>query len=207
MAYGSGAGKIQQLLKCSKAKAQSVFDAYHELYRDTAIYAERNVELAKVQGYITGAFGLKLRTPGIRSRDPKKVSSEGRSLNNMTIQSYGLLMNRAGIEFQKRIDADERLTDSVLVINQIHDALYGLVKNTPEMVKWVNDNLIECMNAPFMENQPIPLESELDIGPSWDKQYTIPNGISEEVIAEALPVITSGKPSDEINKILKGVFK
>ncbi len=181
MAYGSGAGKVKDLLKCSKAEAEAVFDGYHKLYRDTAIYAERNTEKAKAQGYINGAFGLKLRTPGIRSRDQQKVGSEGRSLNNMTIQSYGLLMNRAGINFQKRIEEDH-VVNNVMLVNQIHDALYGLVRNTPNMVKWLNDNLIDCMIEEFLPEQQIPLEAELDIGPSWDKQHTLKNNLTVEEI-------------------------
>jgi len=188
MAYGSGAGKIVQLLKCTKAEAEAVFKRYHELYRDTAIYAERNIEKAKAQGFINGAFGLKLRTPGIRSRDRIKVSSEGRSLNNMTIQSYGLLMNRAGIGFQEAIENDGMINE-VLLINQIHDALYGLVRNTPENVKWLNDNLIKCMVEDYVPNQEIKLEAELDIGPSWDIQHTIKNGVSVEEIKKVLESI------------------
>ena len=185
MAYGSGAGKVKDLLKCTKAEAEAVFEGYHKLYRDTAIYAERNIEKAKAQGYINGAFGLKLRTPGIRSRDRIKVGSEGRSLNNMTIQSYGLLMNRAGIGFQKAIEDDNMIND-VLLINQIHDALYGLVRNTPENVKWLNDNLIECMVEDYVPDQEIKLEAELDLGPSWDVQTTIKNNLSLQEIKEAL---------------------
>lgn len=187
MAYGSGAGKITELLKCSKAEAEEVFARYHQLYRDTAIYAERNIERAKAQGYITGAFGLKLRTPGIRSRDRVKVSSEGRSLNNMTIQSYGLLMNRAGIEFQRRIE-NNGMVEEVLLFNQIHDALYGIVRNTPENVKWLNDNLIESMIKDYVPNQEIKLEAELDIGPSWDVQHTMKNGLSLEEVTKFMGV-------------------
>ena len=185
MAYGSGAGKIQQLLKCSKAKAESVFNAYHNLYAGTAVYAERNVTLAKRQGYVTGAFGLKLRTPGINSTDSGKASAEGRSLNNMTIQSYGLLTTRASIWFNERIELDG-MTNDVLLINNIHDAIYVECKNNIEVVQWVNKNLIECMTVDYKENQLIKLTAELDIGTSWDKQKTIANDISDAELSSIL---------------------
>jgi DNA polymerase-1 len=185
MAYGSGPGKIQQLLKCSRAKAEEVFAAYHNLYKGTADYATRNIQLAKRQGYITGAFGLKLRTPGINARDEGKVGAEGRSLNNMTIQSYGLLTTKASILFQQAIEREGKI-DDVLLINNIHDAIYVQCKANPETVKWVNDKLIECMTEDYIDNQKIKLTAELDIGYSWDKQSTIDNNISLEEIEAAI---------------------
>ena len=188
MAYGSGPGKIQQLLKCSRAKAESVYNAYHTLYSDTARYADKQVSLAKRQGYVIGAFGLKLRTPNINSNDLTKSGEEGRALNNMTIQSYGLLTTRASIWFNELIERDG-MTNDVLLINNIHDAIYVMCKADVTVVKWVNDNLIECMTRDYRENQIIKLTAELDIGPSWDKQITLANNISEAAIQEKLKEI------------------
>jgi len=185
MAYGSGPGKIQDLLKCSKTVANAVYDGYHELYYGTAKFAEENIRKSKATGYIIGAFGLKLRTPRIWSNDRIIAGKEGRTLNNMSIQSYGLLMNRAGIGLQEDIEHDS-MQDYVIVTNQIHDALYGLVKADVESIKWLNDHLIPHMVQDYCENQVIHNEAELDIGPSWKDQTTLPNNVTEAEIKEVL---------------------
>ena len=188
MAYGSGAPKIQALLKCSKAKSEVVFNAYHELYKGTADFAKKLIQEAKNTGYVIGAFGLKLRTPRINSKDNKVASKEGRTLNNMAIQSYGLLMNRAGIALQKKIE-DASLEPDVVIINQIHDALYGLIRNTPEKVQWLNDNLIEVMVEDYVEGQVVHNEAELDLGYSWDDEKTLKNNASLEEVTEFLSTL------------------
>jgi len=185
MAYGSGPGKVQALLKCSRAKAESVYNSYHTLYYGTAQFAKQSIAEAKRDGFTTGAFGLKLRTPRINSRNETIAGQEGRSLNNMKIQSYGLLMNRAGILFQERIEA-AGYANEVILINQIHDALYLLVKDDAEIVKWVNENLIEVMNLPYLDDEPVHNESELDIGRTWKDQVTIKNDTTLEEIKEVL---------------------
>ncbi len=181
MAYGSGAGKIQQLLKCTKEEAEAVFDGYHTLYRDTSVYAEKTINQAKHDGFTTGAFKLKLRTPRVRSIDSQQVGKEGRSLVNMTIQSYGLLMNRAGDTTQKAIEKEGKVED-VILVNQIHDALYGLCRDDAETMQWVNNTVVGAMTEDFKEDQEIKLESNVDFGLSWDKTYECPNNASIEEI-------------------------
>jgi DNA polymerase-1 len=181
--YGAGAAKIAKTMGCSLERAREISDAYDELYKATIQYSRKNALFAKQNGYVTGAYGLKLRTPGIYSSDDGIRSSEERSLNNMTVQSWGLLMNRAGILMQEAIERDG-MTDSVILINQIHDALYLMIKDDPNVIKWVNDHLIKYMIEDFVEDQPIPLTAELDIGYSWDTMITLPNGISTEKVKE-----------------------
>ena len=185
MAYGSGPAKVQALLKCSRAKAEHVYNSYHSLYKGTADFAVHSTNEAKRDGYTTGAFGLKLRTPRANSTNSTIAGQESRSLVNMRIQSYGLLMNRAGILFQERIE-EAGYIDEVILINQIHDALYLLVKDDAQIVKWVNENLIEVMNIDYVEDQLIHNESELDVGRSWANQVTIKNNAALEEIQEVL---------------------
>ena len=220
MAYGSGAGKIQDLLKCTKQEADEVYAAYHELYKGTADYAKRSIKEAAQDGYTTGAYDLKLRTPLTKSKrylimdeeklkkapkDIKKaLGSEGRTLNNMRIQSYGLLTNRAGIEIQRRIERDN-MEENVILSNQIHDALYLVIKCDVPTITWVNKNLMEAMNKDYREGQVIHLEAELDIGPSWDKQYTLPNTFAESSTALVLSAIKNGKDGDGIKDLIKSL--
>ena len=190
--YGGGAGKIQKVLKCSKQRADEISNAYDNLYRVTLQFNERNNEFARQNGYVECAFGLELKTPRIKARDKAVASSEERSSNNAVTQSWGMLMNRAFIEFDDRIEADG-MDHDVIPTNTIHDAMYGLVKATPEAVAWVNKNLIECMewqDHPALESE-ISLGAELDIGKAWDKQHTLPNDITIGGIEEILKEITN----------------
>ena len=199
--YGGGAGKIQKVLKCSKARANEISDAYDNLYKVTLQFNAKNNDFARANGYIDCAFGLRLKTPRIKARDNAVSSAEERSSNNAKTQSWGMLMNRANNEYDDRIERDG-MSHDVLPINTIHDAAYGLVRATPEAVAWVNKNLIECMewqNHPDLVSE-IKLGAELDIGPSWDKQYTLPNGY--ENVTAVVEAIVSGKSSDEIKEII-----
>ena len=194
MAYGSGASKIQALLKCSKAQAETVFQAYHELYSGTAKFAESAIRQASHDKFTIGAYGLKLRTPRINSKDKRIASSEGRTLNNMKIQSYGLLTNKAGIDFQARIERDGMVED-VILINQIHDALYMLIRNDAEVIKWANDNLIECMVADYIDDQVVKNEACLDIGHSWDVQHELPNNATVTWINSTINIADTRVPN------------
>jgi len=183
--YLAGAANISKQLKCSKEEGQRIYDAYKEKYKESAQWVQANTNFAKANGYIDGAFGLKLRTPRINSSDSGVSSGEMRTLNNMRSQSYGMLMNVAAIAFQNQIEACDMVED-VVVFSTIHDALYMLIKDDPKTIKWVNDTLIEIMGRDFVENQVIHNEAELDIGYSWASQKTLKNNLSEEEIAEKL---------------------
>jgi len=72
----------------------------------------------------------------------------------------------------------------VLIVNQIHDAIYFRIRNDSELIKLVNDKLIEVMCIPYRDDMPIPLEAELDIGFNWKDMVTLPNNCSVEKIDE-----------------------
>ena len=184
MQYGCGPGKIQQLLKCSKAKAEQVYSAYHNLYSGLAKFGNANKQQGMTYGYVTGAFGLRLRTPRLKAhksgtRESTEVGSEARSASNMVTQSWGMLMNRAFIEFNERLE-NSIYANKVRLINTIHDACYLLVKQEPEVMKWVNDNLVECMEwqEGLVASDEVKIGAEVDFGVDWAHQYTLKNKAS-----------------------------
>lgn len=186
--YGGGPGKIQRLLACSKDRAKQVYDAYHNLYSGLAVFAKQNEMHARNKGYVTCAFGLRLRTPVLKREAAKERlseagSSEARSSSNAVTQSWGMLTNRAIAEFEEIIKNSE-FSKQVRFCNTIHDAIYLLVKKDPKVVKFVNDTLIKCMEwqEGIVKSEEVKLGAELDIGISWDKQYTLSNWMSEEDI-------------------------
>jgi len=186
MQYGCGPGKIKQLLKCSKGKAEEVYSAYHNLYSGLAKFAQGNKVQGMTNGYVTGAFGLRLRTPKLKAhrsgtKESTEVGSEARSASNMVTQSWGMLMNRALIEFNQRLEKSE-FKNKVRLINTIHDAGYLLVKAEPEVVEWVNINFVECMKwqEGVIASDEVKMEAEVDFGLDWAHQETLHNNATKE---------------------------
>lgn len=195
MQYGCGPGKIQQLLKCPKSKAEQVYSAYHNLYSGLAQFAQQNKIQGMTNGYVTGAFGLRLRTPKLKAhksgtKESTEVGSEARSASNMVTQSWGMLMNRAFIEFNTRLEKSP-YNSKVRLINTIHDAVYCLVKAEPEVVNWVNINLVECMQwqEGLIAHNGVKMEAEIDFGLDWAHQETLHNNASIDEINDFLEAI------------------
>lgn len=68
------------------------------------------------------------------------------------------------------------------------DAIYLMVKDDIRIVKWINDNLIECMawqELPEIQHDEVKLASELDIYyPTWANEITLPNHATEQEILD-----------------------
>ncbi len=181
-----------------KEQAEQVEKAYHELYQVSGEFNDRNKDHMVEHGYVTCAFGLKLRTPIISktvlgtSKTPYEAEAEVRSANNAVTQSWGMLLNRAMIATNNRIEA-AGYGLSILPINMIHDAGYFLVKNDPEIVKFLNDVLIEEMSwndDDRIRSTDVPMKASLEIGKSWDKLKPLPNKASIEEITNELRTIS-----------------
>lgn len=190
--YGGTWKTIQRTLGCSKKEAIRIVEAYHELYPGLAAFSEDNINFARRYGYIECAFGLKLRTPILeRSKGGElshEAATEGRSSSNAKTQSWGLLMNRALDEFNGVLEQSE-FKDDVRLTNTIHDAGYGLVRATPEAIKFVNDKFISAMlwqEHPDIQSEDVKMMANLDLGLSWDKQTEMKSNLSLEEIQEFL---------------------
>lgn len=183
---------IQRTLGCSPKKAQEIEINYKKLYPGLEEFSRKNMEHAQKYGYVKCAFGLKLRTPRLASAYGRELTpeqeTEGRSCSNAVTQSWGMLMNRALIEFREIVQASE-YRDSIRFSNAIHDAGYLCIKNDIDVIKFANDEFIKCMlwqEDPLIASDEVKMGAELDLGKSWDKQYTLPNGASKEDIIEFL---------------------
>lgn len=175
----------------TEEEAREIERNYHILYEVSDAWVQDKIQKASVDGYTTVAFGLRLRTPilhqtvlGTRST-PYEAVAEGRTMGNAHGQSYGMLNNRAAIEFQKRLLASPHRFD-ILPISHIHDATYYIFKLKLDVVKWLNDNLIECMQwqeLPEIEHPTVKLGGELSVFyPNWAVETVIPNGATETEI-------------------------
>jgi len=172
-------------LGLDKETAIKIESNYHELYKVSDKWVSKKLQQACVDGYVTGAFGLRLRTPLLKMNGKGRLNyqaaSEGRTAGNMMGQSYGMLNSRAANEFRERVWNSPFIYD-IFVCCQIHDSIYVFWKNTARITKWVNDNLIECMQwcgLKELQHPQVKLGAELDIFyPDWASPVKIPNNAS-----------------------------
>jgi len=178
-------------------QAHQIEDAYHDLYKVSGEFNKINQNFMEKHGYVECAFGLKLRTPIVgqtilgNSKTPYEAEAEVRSANNAVTQSWGMLLNRAMIATNERIEANGYGT-SILPINMIHDAGYFLVKDDPATIQFLNNTLIEEMewnDHPLIKSDDVPMRASLEIGQSWAELFTLPNHATIKEIEDVLHTI------------------
>jgi DNA polymerase-1 len=169
-------------LGLDKDTAQSIEKNYHELYAEADNWVKDKIDKARIDGYVTGAFGLRLRTPLLKSNGKGKLgykaAAESRTAGNMLGQSYGMLNSRAANEFRERVWNSKYRYD-IFVCCQIHDATYIVWRNTLGITAWINKHIIECMqwcDLTELQHPIVKLGANLDIFyPNWAKSTSIPN--------------------------------
>ena len=175
-----------------KFEAKQIEDNYHQLYEVTDKWNDTKLNQASKDGYVTVAFGLRVRTPILKQtilgnkNTPNEAKQESRTVGNaMGGQSYSMLNNRAVIELQQRI-LDSQYKYDIKPIATIHDALYFIVKNTVGCVEWFNKNLIECMQwdkLSELQHDIVKLGAELSIHyPNWSYDIGLPNQATKQQI-------------------------
>jgi DNA polymerase-1 len=179
----------------TKKMAQRIEANYHKLYAVSDEWVMDRIREAGKTGYLELAFGLRLRTPilpqVVLDSDviPYQAHKEIKTAGNALGQSYGLLNTRAANEFMQRV-WDSRYATKILPCMQIHDSQYYIIENTLGCLKWVNDNLIECMEWNELEpiqHPTIKLGGKLEVYyPNWAKPIKIPNRQSLSQLKELL---------------------
>lgn len=173
--------------------AKDIEARYHELYRVSDEWVAAKIQEATRTGYVTAAFGLRVRTPilnqvvrGIRAT-PYEAEQEARTAGNALGQSWCMLNTRAWIAFMKKVRAHPKYRHLVRPISQIHDAGYALIPDDDiELFQWVNKHLVkevEWQDHPDIWHPDVKLGGELSIfWPSWKYEIVIPNGADDVTI-------------------------
>ena len=169
--------------------AKQIESKYHELYVISDKWIAQKLDEASKYGYVTAAFGLRVRTPRLAqvirgtSKTPKEAEAEGRTAGNALGQSWCLLNTRAAIEFLSLV----RKSQYKYLIRptiQIHDAQYYLVKDDIDLIMFMNKHLVEAVQwqkHPDIYHPDVGLGGDLSLfHPNWSKEMTIPNSISKE---------------------------
>lgn len=191
LTYGGTYHGLMNTLGLDQTSALAIESNYHKLYKEADKWVEDKIQQACVDGYVTGAFGLRLRTPLLKMNGKGKLNykaaAEGRTAGNMLGQSYCILNTRAANELRQRI-WDSPYKYDILPVCQIHDSIYIMWRNTAGITKWVNDNLIDCMkwcNLVELQHPTVKLGAKLSICyPDWSKETTLKNNASIKDIYE-----------------------
>ncbi len=169
--------------------AKTVEAKYHELYSVSDQWVKNKLIQASKDGYVTVAFGLRVRTPVIKQCilntkvTPKEAEAEKRTAGNALGQSWGLLNTRAGIEFNSLV-RESPYKYSIKPCVQIHDAQYFLIKDDPDVILWANEHLVKAVqwqNHPDIYHERVKLGGEFSIfWPDWSHELTLPNKLTKE---------------------------
>lgn len=191
LTYNGTNSALQKIFGFSKEEALSIEAKYHELYKESDDFIAKKMSDAAKRGYVEVAFGLRVRTPvmhqcvlGLRNT-PKEAEAEKRTAANACGQSYGLLNNRAGVEFNTKVRNSQYKLD-IKPVAQIHDAQYFLVRDDEDIVLWANENLVQAVSwqdDPAIYHPEVKLGGEFSIfWPNWSKELAIPNIIDKPTL-------------------------
>lgn len=175
----------------SEEKAKAIEKGYHELYKVSDDYIQDRLKKAAQDGYVEVAFGLRVRTPLLKQtvfgskHSPYEAAAEGRTAGNAMGQSYGLLNNRAAVEFMQKVwNSPYRL--DIKPVALIHDAIYLLVRDDVRVVDFANKELINSMRwqeLPEIQHDTVKLGAALDLfWPNWANPITLPNDADQPEI-------------------------
>ncbi|QYW02261.1 DNA polymerase I [Stenotrophomonas phage Philippe] len=179
----------------SKEEAQLIEANFKSLYHVSVKWVDDQLEQATKDGYVTVAFGLRVRTPllhqvirGSRTT-PREAVAEGRTAGNALGQSWCLLNSRAASEFMGKVRASKHRLD-IRPCAHIHDAQYYLIREDIQVVNFVNRHLVEAVEwqaHPAIEHPDVKLGGELSLFyPTWADEMVIPNGIYDQEILDVI---------------------
>lgn len=177
----------------SETEARGVEESYKQLYKVSIDWVQGKLDQAARDGYITAAFGLRVRTPilnstvrGIRAT-PHEAEAEGRTAGNALGQSWCLLNSRAGAEVMEQVRKSKFRLD-IRPCAQIHDAQYYLVREDMAVLQYLHQIIVKAVNwqdHPDIAHPDVGLGGELSIfHPTWEHEITIPNGYNDDQILD-----------------------
>lgn len=178
-----------------ESKAKMIEERYHIMYVVSDQWVQSKLQEATRTGYVTAAFGLRLRTPLLKQvilgtrKTPYEAEAEGRTAGNALGQSWCLLNSRAGVEFNGKVrKSHHRL--NIRPCAQIHDAQYHMIINDLDTFMFYNEHIVEAAN---WQNHPEIWHDEVKLGgdaficfPNWSHELPIKNGATEPEIRQSI---------------------
>ena len=191
--YGGQENTLEKNCGFSHEEAVNIVANYKKLYWVSEQEKEIHIRQAEKDGYVLGAFGLRVRTPilaqtitGMKNT-PHEAEAEKRTATNVRFQSYGLLNSRAGVEFNAWV-RNSKFKYNIKPIAQIHDAQYFIVKDDVDTILALNEHLVkavEWQDDPAIAHDKVHLGGEVSIFyPDWAHELVLPNSLTETQLTE-----------------------
>ena len=182
--YGGTEFTLMRNSGFSKERAFAVVNNYKKLYAVSMAYRQKRIDMAARDGHAIVAFGLMVRTPVLKrsilgtNTTTTAASEESRTLGNAITQSYCMLNNRA-VSAVMTVVRSGKYKNQIRLCSQIHDASYYLVRNEPEVLKYLNDLIVAAsywQEFDELKHPEVKLGGDLDVFyPSWEVDHKIPN--------------------------------
>ena len=195
LTYGGTYMGLMKNCGFSEEKAKTTEKRYHDLYVVSDMWVQAKLDEAAKTGYVTAAFGLRVRTPLLAQvlrgtcKTPYEAEAEGRTAGNALGQSWCLLNNRAGSEFMRKVRTSEFRLDIRPCIH-IHDAQYFMIRDNMDTLQYTNKHLVEAVNwqdHPDIAHPEVGLGGELSLFyPTWANEIEIPNHATPDEVHQII---------------------
>ena len=174
----------------SEKKAKFIEESHKALYAAYYAYVATKLKEGAYDGFLTLAFGLRLRIPklalGVKGGVPKyQVEQEERSAGNALFQSYGLITLKALAKIMDEVWLHPEYFDRIVPITTIYDSLYFEMDNDLDQLTWMNKvvvrNMLDITGVPELEHPKISLGADVEVlYPDWSSPIRIPNNATAE---------------------------
>ena len=159
--YGQGAFALSRQLGISQDDAKAFIARYFERFAGVRAFLDRQVQLAREQGYVETLFKRRRYIPEIRDRNYNLRAYAERTAQNSPLQGSAadlikLAMVRAHRELRARGLASRMLL-------QVHDELVFEVPTTE--VETMRGLVRSCMET--VVTLDVPLVVDIGVGPNW----------------------------------------
>lgn len=159
--YGQGPFALGRQLGISQDEAKQFIAQYFERFAGVRAFLDRQVQLAREQGYVETLMGRRRYIPEIREKNFNLRSYGERNAQNSPLQgSAADLIKLAMIRIHARIDREQRAARMLL---QVHDELVfdvptGEVAVLRALVKEEMEGVLPLA---------VPLVADVGTGPNW----------------------------------------
>src|SRR5690348_9274407 len=159
--YGQGAFALSRQLGISLEDARGFIARYFERFSGVRGFLDRQIELARQQGYVETLFGRRRYIPEIKERNFSLRSYGERNAQNSPLQgSAADLIKLAMVRIH---DAIGQMGLSGRMLLQVHDEL--IFEAPPEEVPAMTE-LVRSHMEQVVELR-VPLVVDIGIGPNW----------------------------------------
>ena len=167
--YGMGVNALRGNLGegTSREEAQEFFNAYFNTFTTLAQYLEDTKEFARVHGYTETLFGRKRHFSGMRSSATFIRAQAERMAINAPVQGTAADVMRVAMNNVYQYMSNEKKTDDVRILLQVHDELLFEVRN--EVLEQEIPKLVAQMENVLAgyETRGVPIKVDVAVGPNW----------------------------------------